>query len=250
MRVRHIALVARDLEPVVDDLQAVLGIEVSFRDPQIRQFGMHDAVLPIGDTFVEVASPLDPKASAERYLARRGDGGYMVCVQCDDIAADRRRLEELGVRTVLQVDEPEIRTNHLHPRDTGGVLLSFEHPSPVDAWKWGGPEWRRHVRREIVDAIVGAEIQSEDPRALARRWSEILGRPAQEIEPSRFTIALDGSEIRFGAATDGRGEGLAGFDVRATDPAELFHRAGRRGLEIAGDRVAIGGVWIRAPRAA
>ena len=34
--------------------------------------------MPVGDTFLEVVSPIDPKATAERYLARRGgDGGYM-----------------------------------------------------------------------------------------------------------------------------------------------------------------------------
>ena len=35
LRLRQIALVAEKLEPVVDDLRSVLGIEVCYRDPGV-----------------------------------------------------------------------------------------------------------------------------------------------------------------------------------------------------------------------
>src|ERR1043166_10241390 len=83
MQLRQTVLVARDLDAVVADLTAVLGIEVAFNDPQVREFGLRNAVMPIGDTFLEVVSPIDPQATAQRYLERRrGDGGYMLIVQC------------------------------------------------------------------------------------------------------------------------------------------------------------------------
>src|SRR2546421_1740808 len=89
MKLRQTVLVARDLDAVVADLTAVLGIEVAFNDPQVREFGLRNAVMPIGDSFLEVVSPIDPKATAQRYLERRrGDGGYMLILQCDDLDAD------------------------------------------------------------------------------------------------------------------------------------------------------------------
>ncbi len=34
MRLRQVATVARDLDPIVDDFRAVLGIEVAFATPE------------------------------------------------------------------------------------------------------------------------------------------------------------------------------------------------------------------------
>jgi glyoxalase-like protein len=244
MRLRQTVLVARDLEDVVGDLTAVLGIEVAFRDPGVREFGLVNAVMPIGDGFLEVVSPVDPGATAERYLARRrGDGGYMLIVQCDDLDRDRERVAALGVRTVWKADLPEIRGTHLHPKDTGGTLLSLDDARPRESWKWAGPEWKEHVRRDVVDGITVAEIQAEDPRALASRWAEILDRPARE-EGGALEIALDRSRLRFVADGDGRGEGLAGFTVHAVDRAALLGAAAARGVTVRDDAVTIGGVRI------
>ena len=70
--------------------------------------------------------------------------------------------------------------------------------------------------------MAAAELQSEDPERLARRWSEVIERPVRMQDGER-TIALDDATLRFTEAADGRGEGLAGLDLACTDP-------GRRGL--------------------
>jgi len=245
MRLRQTVLVARDLDAVVGDLTAVLGIEVGFRDPLVAEFGLRNAVMPVGDTFLEVVSPIDPQATAERYLARRrGDGGYMLIVQCGDLDADRRRVADLGVRTVWKLDLPQIRGTHLHPKDTGGALLSLDDATPVDSWHWAGPQWRSRVRRERVEAITAAEIQSEEPKSLAARWSEILDRPADALAKDRYEITLDGTRLRFVTARDGRGEGLCGFEVRAVDRDAVLRGARERGCCPDGEAVTIGGVRI------
>jgi hypothetical protein len=245
MRIRQFVIVARNLDRVVGDLTAVLGIEVGFNDPTIKEFGLKNAVMPVGDTFLEVVSPVDPRATAERYLARKGgDGGYMLIVQCDELDADRARLATLGVRTVWKADLPQIRGTHLHPKDTGGTLLSLDDATPPDSWQWAGPKWREHVHRRVVDSIVAAELQSDDPGALARRWSEILDRPAQETAARRFEIVLDGTRLRFVPDADGRGEGLAGFDVRAVDRAAALEAARQRGCAVAGNRITVAGIRV------
>ena len=45
LELRQLALVAQDLEPVVEDLTAVLGVPVCFRDPGVATFGLHNACL-------------------------------------------------------------------------------------------------------------------------------------------------------------------------------------------------------------
>jgi Glyoxalase-like domain len=245
MRIRQFVIVARNLEKVVGDLTAVLGIEVAFNDPSVREFGLRNAVMPVGDTFLEVVSPLVPEAAAERYLQRRrGDGGYMLIVQCDDLDRDRQRLGSIGVRTVWKADLATIRGTHLHPKDTGGTLLSLDHATPPESWHWAGPEWKEHVRRGVVDSITAAELQTDDPAGLARRWAAILERPARETSPGRFEIPLDHGRIRFAAGADGRGEGLGGFDVRAVDRGAIIRAARDRGGAIGDDQVTIAGVRI------
>ena len=71
MHIRQVALVARDLEPVVADLCAVFGLEVAFRDPGVGEFGLHNAVMPVGTTFLEVVSPVREGTTAGRFLEKR-----------------------------------------------------------------------------------------------------------------------------------------------------------------------------------
>src|SRR6185295_18046794 len=93
------------------DLRGVLGVEVAFRDPGVAAFGLHNAVMPIGDTFLEVVSPCQPDTTAGRYLEpRNGDGGYMVIIQSDQLSADRERLDRLGLRVVRSVDLGDARS--------------------------------------------------------------------------------------------------------------------------------------------
>ena len=204
MRLRQIALVAEKLDPVVADLCAVLDVGVCFRDPGVAEFGLVNALMPIGDTFLEVVSPKQEGTTAGRLLARRGgDGGYMVILQTDDLPAARRRAEGQGVRIVWEIALPDVETVHLHPRDLGGAIVSLDQPKPPESWRWGGPDWQRHVRRETVSRIVGATLEARDPEAMAARWAAVLGlAPRSPVE-----LALDGGALRF-AAAGARGEGL------------------------------------------
>jgi hypothetical protein len=246
MRLRQIALVARELEPTVADLCVVLGLEVCFRDPGVAEFGLRNALMPIGTSFLEVVSPARAGTTAERLLEKRaGDGGYMVIVQTDDLARDRKRIEELGVRVVWQIALPDAQTIHLHPRDVGGAIVSLDQMDPPEGWRWGGPDWRRHVRSDVTQSLVGAELQSPDPGALATRWGRIFGRAPTPGKDGVFALALDEGRLRFVPERDGRGEGLSGIDLRVADPAEVARRARERRVQIDGDTVLLCGTRIR-----
>lgn len=249
MRLRQIAFVAADLEPAVEDLCEVLGIEVGYRDPGVEAFGLVNAVMPMGDTFLEVVSPDRPGTTAGRLLERRqGDGGYMVIVQTEELDGDRKRVEELGVRIVWEVTLDDAAAIHLHPRDVGGAILSLDAMQPPESWRWAGPRWREHVRGDVTSSIVGAELQMSDPEATARRWSHVLNRPAAPRDDGAHEIALDAGRIRFVPHADDRGDGLSGLLVSAPDPERVRSAAAARGrLNAAGD-VELCGVRIELSR--
>jgi len=238
MQVRQVALVARELDPVVADLCAVLGLEVAFRDPGVAEFGLRNAVLAVGRRFLEVVSPVRPDATAARYLERHGgDGGYMVLVQTADLAADRTRLAALGVRIVWQATLDDIAAVHLHPRDVGGAIVSLDQPAPPASWRWGGPAWEATVRTDVVRDLVGVTIEATDPAALAARWSAVLGTSPP---PDHGVLALDRSEIRF--VRSSRGDRIGAVRLVAADAARALATARTRGLPTDDRSVVIGGV--------
>jgi hypothetical protein len=242
MRLRQVALVARELDPVVEDLCAVLGIRVGFHDPGVSAFGLENAVMPIGETFLEVVAPVEENTTAGRQLLRRGgDGGYMVIVQTDDPQASRRRVGEAGVRIVWEADLADAGSIHLHPRDVGGAILSFDWMDPPESWRWAGPDWKSAVRTDVVREITGVEIQADDPAAMAERWAEVFGLPVTLAD--HHEIRLEEGVIRFVPDLDGRGEGVSGVDLAAVDRAAAFDAARLRdipaddlGLHIGGTR--------------
>ena len=99
IRLRQVALVARDLDRVVDELCERLGLTVCYHDPGVSHFGLHNALMMIGDQFLEVVAPTQDGTTAGRLLDKRGgDGGYMAIYEVDDLDAREAALEEAGIR--------------------------------------------------------------------------------------------------------------------------------------------------------
>ena len=204
LRLRQAVLAARDLDAAVEQLRAALPLGEPYADPGVGLFGLRNAVMPLGDTFVEVVSPMQEDTAAGRFLDRRGDGAYMAMFQIEDLAGARERAAALGVREVWGIELDDISAVHLHPADMGAAIVSLDRPVEPQSWRWAGP-WRPHG-----DALAtGLTLQGRDPDALGARWREVLGR-----------LELDGGrvEVRPGehdAIADFHVSGLAEQEVRA-----------------------------------
>jgi hypothetical protein len=248
MRLRQIALVAGELGQQAAAVAAVLGLGAPYADPAVAKYGLRNAVFPVGDTFLEIVSPSKPGTTAGRLLEKRGgDGGYMVILQANDIAAARARILAANARIVDQADLDRAAFTHVHPKDTGGAILSIDAMRPAQHWEWGGPDWQSRRSTDtpaaILGAILGAELQGSDPAAMAARWAEIIGR-ACAMHGDTWRIALDQSELRFVRATDGRGEGLGAIDIAVRDREAVKAAARHRGLTVSDACVELCGVRV------
>jgi hypothetical protein len=241
LRLRQIALVARALEPVERQLTSVLATEVCYRDPGVGKYGLHNALWALGGTFLEVVAPIRDGTAAGRYLDRRGgDGGYMCILDCDDLDERRAQLGSLGVRVVEDIRAGDAvlwsEAIHLHPRDTGGCLLSIDrHSGGTDmmgGYRWAGPDWQSKARGDVV--ITGAVMQCEDPAATAQRWARLLRRPAAGSTDGGHELPLDNAVVRFVPLADDRGEGLARVLLSCAEPASMF--AGSSSIDVCGVR--------------
>jgi hypothetical protein len=245
MRLRQIALVAKDLSAARADISAVLAIDYAYEDPGLARYGLRNAVFPIGDTFLEVVSPKEAGTTAGRLLEKRGgDGGYMVILQVDDLAQALGLVKDAGARIADQMDKDGAAFTHIHPKDIGGAILSLDRMIPEERWEWAGPHWRSHVCTDTSVKVVGAELQAKNPEQMAARWAQVLGRAAVQTAGT-WRIRLDDGEIRFAAEHDGRGEGLGAFDIVVRDSDAVRGRAGSRGLLDPQGAVVLAGTRVR-----
>lgn len=249
LRLRQIALVAEKLAPVEQALVDVLGIAVCYRDPAVATFGLENALLPVGNQFLEVVAPVQAGTAGGRYLERRGgDGGYMVICQCDDHPPRRERVAALGVRTVFDRDMEDYALMQLHPKDTGGSFLEIDAQlgpgglDPDGPWHPAGPDWKAGQRLDRVTGIVAAEIQADDPAAVARKWSDIVEIPLTRTADDDPELELDNARIRFVSCRDGRPEGLGGIDINCVDHAGIMAAAARYDAVTGPDQITLGGL--------
>jgi len=165
-----------------------------------------------------------------------------VITQCDDHAPRRKRVEELRVRIVNQFDTHEFKNMQMHPKDTGGSFFEIDQQlgeGALDAdgpWEpAGGAIWKKAKRTDRVARIAAAEIQCDDPNAVAARWGEIAQlRVAAGKSP---TIELDNATLRFVPCSDGRPEGLGGLDLATNDRAAILATAKALGVRTNGNQV-------------
>ena len=225
-------IAAAELEPVARELRDAFGLHEPFRDPNVAEFGLHNAVFAIGDCFLEIISPTGPGTAAGRWLERHGDdGGYMAIFDLEDLDGARERAGALGARIVWQIDLPDISGTHLHPADMRGAIVSLDRSRPYGSWRWGGPAWTGRVGPPGAPGrLTGMTVAVADPSASASRWGEVLGRSPEGDQP---VLGLDGGRVAFEAAAGPAGEGISEIALELD-----------AGLPVGTAGVSVGGVRI------
>jgi hypothetical protein len=99
------------------------------------------------------------------------------------------------VRTVWQGNFRQIRGRHLHPKDTGGTLVSIDQPERPGEWHWAGPNWRDSRRSTVASAITGITLASADPERMRDRWQEL------DIDTDTDYVSDDADSERLSAVT-------------------------------------------------
>jgi hypothetical protein len=228
-RLRQAVVAAWDLHAVAATFRNELELCEGFHDPGVGEFGLHNEVLPIGNTFFEVVSPRErtTPTAAGRFLQRTEDrGGYMAIFQVVDAEQARARIRDLGLRIVWSGELHGIIGTHIHPADIGGAIVSLDATSDaigVDGWPWAGPDWRSQASTAVASSICGLEIAAKDPHAMALRWGGVLGLNVPENGSERVRVDLsDGGYLSFRkCADDGEPEGIVSMFLAASNAARI-----------------------------
>lgn len=243
MRIRQIVFAATDLQQGAARLAALLGLDAPYRDLGVAEFGLDNAVFVFGDQFIEIVSPMQSGTTAGRLIARRGDSGYMLILQTEDLKRERARFDALGVRVIFQAEHEDILALHLHPKDVGGAIVSVDEPRPAPSWRWAGPAWRQQAGPRGAQRVLGACIEAHDPKAMAQRWAQVFGLAPPAARAQGWRLALHEGHLDF-ALAGARGEGVAAYTLAVADLPSVLAMAHGHGLPVQGDSVELFGTRL------
>lgn len=244
MRLRQLVLVTKKIDQLTEKICDLFELKITFSDPELIHFGLENRMIPVGDTFIEIVSPIQENTAAERFLRKRkGGGGYMVIVDVDNFEYEKQRIEAEKIQIIWhenrKMDGIHAQALHLHPKQIGGAILSLDSMVPNTAWLWAGTDWQKDIAQSLVKNIVGVVLQSKNPEGLCAKWETALGK--KRTKGSNLSISLDKSEIKFINEDDLRGEGLNSFIISTNRSREIYKRAENRGF-IKDSRIELGGI--------
>ncbi|HZR31688.1 MAG TPA: methylmalonyl-CoA epimerase [Terriglobales bacterium] len=94
---------------------------------------VHLAMVPVGESRIELLEATSEDSPIGRFIARRGEGLHHIALRVPDLAATVEKLKQDGTRLISE-DIKVGAGGHLyvfvHPSSTGGVLLELCEDPP------------------------------------------------------------------------------------------------------------------------
>lgn len=129
-KIDHIAVCVPDIDEAAAKWRAVLGLVPELRE-HVESQKTEAALLPVGDTSVELISPKG-NDGLERFLEKRGPGLHHIAVEVEGIESAIALLESIGVPMIDRAPRKGARGHKVafvHPKATGGVLIELTEPA-------------------------------------------------------------------------------------------------------------------------
>jgi methylmalonyl-CoA epimerase len=127
MKINHLGIATKGIEESLKFWGDALGLE-NVHTEVVEDQKVRVAMLPIGETRIELLEPTSEDSPISKFLEKRGGGIHHIAVEVDDIAATLTSLKEKGMGLIDK--SPRIGAEgclvaFVHPATTGGVLLEL-----------------------------------------------------------------------------------------------------------------------------
>ncbi len=125
--IQHLGVAVESIECALAFWRDALGLELKVVEV-VEDQGVRVAMLPIGESRIELLESTGDETPVGKFIAKRGPGIHHLCVEVDDINA---KLDELRAHGARLIDErPRIGAEgalvaFVHPSSTGGVLIEL-----------------------------------------------------------------------------------------------------------------------------
>ena len=122
----HLGIAVRSIDQALSFYRDQLGMSVVSRET-VPHEKVNVAMLPAGESRLELLEPLSPDSTIGRYLDKRGEGLHHVALRVPDLMQSAEKLRSQGAKIL---NEPQQGAGghwyvFVHPSSTGGVLLEL-----------------------------------------------------------------------------------------------------------------------------
>lgn len=136
-RIDHVGYAVTSLDDAIAHHRDLYDLEVVHRETMTSD-GVREALLAVGDSYIQLLEPLGPESPVARFMQRNGGPGvHHVGYGVEDVEATLNDLKQKGARVVDDHPRPGSRgctVAFLHPKGAMGVLVELvEEPRPTGA---------------------------------------------------------------------------------------------------------------------
>ena len=127
MKINHLGIATKGIEEALKFWEDALGLE-NVHTEVVEDQKVKVAMLPIGESRIELLEPTSDDSPITKFLEKRGGGIHHIAVEVDDIKASLAQLKSSGMRLIDE--SPRIGAEgclvaFVHPGSSGGVLLEL-----------------------------------------------------------------------------------------------------------------------------
>jgi methylmalonyl-CoA epimerase len=126
IEIDHLGIAVDSIEESLGFYRDVLGMQISARET-VPHERVNVAMLPAGESRIELLEPTDPDSSIAKFLGKRGPGLHHVAIRVDDLAASVEKLKATGAWLLNEARAGAGGHTYvfIHPSSAGGVLLEL-----------------------------------------------------------------------------------------------------------------------------
>ena len=127
MKINHLGIATRAIDEAIKFWGDALGLE-NVHTEIVEDQKVRVAMLPIGESRIELLEPTSEDSPISKFLEKRGGGIHHIAVEVDDIEAALAKLKSQGMRLIDEsprVGAEGCLVAFVHPAASGGVLLEL-----------------------------------------------------------------------------------------------------------------------------
>ena len=127
MKINHLGIATKGIDEALSFWSDALGLE-NVHTEVVEDQKVRVAMLPIGESRIELLEPISEDSPISKFLEKRGGGIHHIAVEVADIEASLAQLKSKGMRLIDEsprVGAEGCLVAFVHPASANGVLLEL-----------------------------------------------------------------------------------------------------------------------------